>query len=97
MSGKETKVENINKTTWEEAISAIQPNWARVGAMEVISDGRFCIYLQGRADRFADELYIWCERERKVKDDPMRVTPSNWLKTKFSKNILLSVATCLLY
>lgn len=62
--------------------------------MEVLSDGRFCIYLEGRADRFADELYIWRERERKVKEDPMLVTPNSWLK---SKKILLPVTTCPLH
>lgn len=43
---------------------------------------RLYMYLEGRADMFADEVCTWYKRKRKVKEDPILVNPSDWLETQ---------------
>lgn len=41
---------------------------------------RCCLYLEGSADRFADELYVRSGRKRKVREHLGLMTPSNQLQ-----------------
>lgn len=39
------------------------------------------MYSEGRADRFADELYVRCKQERKVREHLVLMTPRDQLET----------------